>query len=110
MLIIIIGIFKQSFFFGYYVVFTENFIENFCENKDKPELECDGKCFLSDLIEKKNSDSVEIPPYIEKQLVLFFQESQLHHFAPIETTISLFNYANLYQFDYLSFSFKPPSA
>ncbi|GGE16000.1 hypothetical protein GCM10010831_16650 [Psychroflexus salis] len=100
---------KQSFFFGYYIVFTENFIENFCENKDKPELECDGKCFLSDLIDRNNSDSVEIPPYIENQLVLFYQENETASFQFITLPHSLFNYSNNYQFDYSSFNFKPPN-
>lgn len=104
------GIFKQSFFFGYYITFTENFIENFCENKDKPELQCNGKCFLSDIIEKENPNSVEVPPCIEQQLVLFFQQYTLHPFHIIETSHSLFSYFNHYKFNYLDFSFKPPSA
>lgn len=103
------GVFKQSFFFGYYVAFTENFIANFCENKNKPELQCDGKCFLSDLIDTKNSDSVEVPPHIESQLVLFFQENFSFDFDAISFTSSVFNYRNNYQFSYSSFSFKPPN-
>jgi hypothetical protein len=103
-----VGVFKQSFFFGYYITFTENFIENFCENKDKPELQCDGKCFLSDLIERKNSDSVEIPPYIENQIVLFFEINAPNDFQFSLSSVPLFAYLNNYQFDYSSFSFKPP--
>jgi hypothetical protein len=103
-----VGVFKQSFFFGYYITFTENFIENFCENKDKPGLQCDGKCFLSDLIERKNSDSVEIPPYIENQIVLFFEINAPNDFQLSLSSVPLFAYLNNYQFDYSSFSFKPP--
>ena len=35
-------------------------VENFCINKDKPELKCDGKCFLMQKIneEKERQDSL----------------------------------------------------
>jgi hypothetical protein len=110
MFVLLMGILKQSFFFGYYITFTENFIENFCENKDKPELKCDGKCFLGDLIDRNNSDSVEIPPYLENQIVLFFEDIPINHFAFSVTSNTLFNYFNNYQFSYTSFNFKPPNA
>ena len=110
MLVILTGLLKQSFFFGYYITFTENFIENFCENKDKPELKCDGKCFLGDLIDRNTTDSVEIPPYIENQVVLYFEELNTNHFGFSEKPYMLFQYFNHYQFEFTSFSFKPPSA
>jgi len=50
------------------MVFTENFIENYCENTDQPELECDGKCFLSDMLDKKDKDA-------PKTLLFFWKPS-----------------------------------
>ncbi len=53
-LILIVSSFtlKSAILMTYYSLFTENFIENFCENKDRPELNCDGKCFLSKMLKK----------------------------------------------------------
>lgn len=109
-LIVFLATFKQSFFFGYYIAFTENFIENFCENKDKPELQCDGKCFLSDLIEKKNTETPEIPSYVEGNLIFFFSESNTYIFEVDYYKIQLFPYYNLYQYLFTSDLVKPPNA
>lgn len=38
----------------------EIIIENLCENRDKPELECDGKCYLFNQMQnQKNGQSTE---------------------------------------------------
>lgn len=109
-LIVLLATFKQSFFFGYYIAFTENFIENFCENKDKPELQCDGKCFLSDLIEKKNTETPEIPSYVEGNVIFFFSENNTYIFEVDYYKIQLFPYYNLYQYLFTSDLVKPPNA
>lgn len=57
----------------YYSVNIEYIINELCENKDKPELNCKGKCFLkkkmaqADESEKKTSEifkQVEFPAFI----------------------------------------------
>ena len=57
-LCLIIGLFtlKSALVMGYYICFTENFIENYCVNKDQPELNCDGKCYLSQLLDKNSNE------------------------------------------------------
>lgn len=43
-----------------YTLNKQEIIEKFCENKDKPELQCEGKCHLKKQIEKKaNSEESE---------------------------------------------------
>lgn len=49
-------------------------VSNLCENKDKPELECNGKCYLSKQLAKEagsdednpynNTSKIEIPQFI----------------------------------------------
>lgn len=46
---------KATATFGYYALFTEGFIERFCENKDKPMLQCDGKCALALIPKRKHA-------------------------------------------------------
>ncbi len=50
----------------------------FCINKDKPELKCDGKCYLKKSIqatEKENKQSKPVPPPDEKSMVVYFESS-----------------------------------
>lgn len=44
---------------GYYALFTEDFIEKYCENKERPELQCDGKCALSKMLAQKKQEERE---------------------------------------------------
>ena len=57
-LIFIVSLFtlKSALLVSYYTLFTDDFIENFCVNKDQPELNCDGKCFLSKMLNKSDQD------------------------------------------------------
>lgn len=36
-----------QFHYAFYLIDSETYIELFCENQDKPEMHCDGKCSLS---------------------------------------------------------------
>jgi hypothetical protein len=38
-------------------------IENFCINKDKPELNCDGKCFLAQKIKEEQERKESLPAF-----------------------------------------------
>ena len=55
-LVFIVSLFtlKSALLISYYTLFTDDFIENFCVNKDQPELNCDGKCFLSKMLNKSD--------------------------------------------------------
>jgi hypothetical protein len=49
------------------VSFTINqryIIENFCVNKDMPELKCDGKCYLADQIKAEKERQESTPAFI----------------------------------------------
>lgn len=39
--------FYVQFHYAFYLIDSETYIELFCENQDKPEMHCDGKCSLS---------------------------------------------------------------
>lgn len=44
-----------------YQVNTDFIIKNFCENTDKPEMHCDGKCHLTKQIDQEESQKSENP-------------------------------------------------
>lgn len=58
------GIIYNAVVISYYTFAKKQFIEQFCTNKDKPELECNGKCMLAksmSAIVKKESNSETVP-------------------------------------------------
>ncbi|MEX1212633.1 MAG: hypothetical protein WEA36_07295 [Balneolaceae bacterium] len=44
-----------------YYTFQESIIELFCINKDKPEMHCDGACYLRSQIKKMQEDPSSVP-------------------------------------------------
>lgn len=50
--------------------------EEFCVNKEKPELKCNGKCHLAEQLTKSNQTPAEQPTEVNylPQIPLFYQE------------------------------------
>lgn len=94
------------------MVFTDNFIESYCENTDKPELECDGKCFLSDILDKKEKDTPKnASVFLENELIFttyFFETDSVLDLSDLQNQPTYF-YTSLYKYHYLKSSFKPPA-
>lgn len=44
-----------------YIVNYDYIVNNLCENRDRPALNCDGKCYLSKLMAKESKESEENP-------------------------------------------------
>lgn len=69
--------FNQIGIFAEYVMDIETFTELYCENTDKPELECNGKCHLADQLaeneEQKQDQELQSPP----EILLFHAEEQI---------------------------------
>jgi len=58
-LMVLFGSFKASFSYAYYFMDTDGFIQTFCENVDKPELDCRAKCFLNSINQEVPGDADE---------------------------------------------------
>ena len=69
-------VFNQMGVFAEYVMDIEQFTELYCENKDKPELKCNGKCHLKDQLadnqEEKESKDIHVSP----EILLFLAEAK----------------------------------
>ena len=96
---------------GYYALFTEDFVERFCENKDRPELNCDGKCALSKMLLEESND--EDPPinidFLKTETVLFLESGMEIEFAVYcSETLKNMDYDNHYSFDLLKKEPQPP--
>lgn len=48
---------RNFWFAADYLLHRSTIIELFCENRDKPDLHCDGKCYLAQKLWKKYQDA-----------------------------------------------------
>ncbi|MRI02432.1 hypothetical protein GH721_17950 [Kriegella sp. EG-1] len=97
--------------FGYYTLFTEDFIERLCENKNRPELNCDGKCALAKiLIQESNNDPTPISlDWLKIETVLFFTSLFSVNFLQLSTEyLNIEHYTNLYDYRYIEHIAHPP--
>ncbi|MDM1408562.1 MULTISPECIES: hypothetical protein [Myroides] len=56
--------FYAQFHYAFYLLDTERYIELFCENQEKPELHCNGKCSLNKASKEASETQEKIPEQI----------------------------------------------
>ena len=101
---------RASFTYIYYNIDLKGFIETYCKNIDKPELECNGKCQLKKVIETNNKDNSKPIHLIDFKDILLYKEHLLtvdFKFLSSEKK-QFFFYKNLYQYKVSSSLFHPP--
>lgn len=93
-----------------YIVNYEYIVENLCENKDKPELSCNGKCYLAKELSKTEKQSTQtvakintIDIFVPNDILSFENRSE---YNPVTEFIS--EYINLYNSRYIFTIFHPP--
>lgn len=64
---------------GYYIVNQNYITQAFCINKNKPELECNGKCHLSKQLAKQEQQANKFPSSVKEiqETILFFESPVL---------------------------------
>ena len=110
--LIIFNMLRVSFTFIYYELDPIGFIEELCENKDKPELQCNGKCHLKKVAQTTGEENEPVKIVNFEELLLFKQDITDYK---LETNFynlkrENFNYINLYNFSYKPSCFHPPQA
>jgi hypothetical protein len=114
---------KSFFFLGWevwYKLDQTRIAKEKCENKDKPAMKCNGKCYLAKQLKKleaeelKNASSKKHNPYtakIELQScsILQIQPSIFSSFSS-EPKKHFYMYTSLYSKEHLSAIFHPPTA
>lgn len=101
---------RISFTYLHYYVDPSGFIEKLCENKDKPELKCNGKCYLMKVLQQKEKDKQQKEEAIEyKELILYVEHSaeQVFLWANHNQETDLPIYRNFYSY-LSSTSIHPP--
>jgi hypothetical protein len=112
---LVIGLFTMKSFLvmSYYIVFTDTFIENYCVNKDKPKLNCDGKCELSKLLERNSDESEdqEKMMLISSSELIFYFDYSTFEFSNFNKNLSNTTgdfIPQLYTFNFIEKQIKPP--
>ena len=90
-------------------------VELFCINKNKPELDCKGKCYLAEKLEeaKQTEEGTSIPNSKHKQIteeILFFEKTALLSIPGSAHQISFSFHPSYYAHQVLMTVFQPPRA
>ncbi len=94
------NVFYAPLTYAYYYIDQSDFIAQFCENTDKPELKCNGKCHLKE-VSKKDATNDKAPSkmMVTKSIVLYVQEEESIDFGiPLFLVKQNIGYSNLYSF------------
>ncbi|HRX29554.1 MAG TPA: hypothetical protein P5235_09210 [Saprospiraceae bacterium] len=103
---------RDLFTYSYFVINQDFIVENFCINKDKPQLMCNGSCYLNKNL-KDNQDTTDKIPnpikekkstieYLGIENLLWKTEIKIDDHSPILEKENFFSY------NYLSEIFHPP--
>lgn len=97
------GLIMADFYFH-----RDRIANELCENKDKPDLRCEGNCQLKKELEKENKK--EIPSQFKE--ILPFVNSEVYAFHPTVTTVKAkhtYPHNDNRIFGYISTIFHPPA-
>lgn len=97
--------------YAYYNIDPVGFIEAFCENQDKPELQCNGKCHLKKVSQTQEKEQKSPENIIDfKELTLY--PNLIVEFDFLYESITKSNtpkfYKNLYTYSNSNDCFHPP--
>jgi len=104
---------RVSITFAYYKLDPIGFIEVLCENKDKPELQCNGKCHLKKIAESQDSNKKTPESIVDfKNLILVsYPKEDIKLCVASSSKKQLPNsYKNLYSYLNIAEWFHPPKA
>lgn len=107
--VILFNSFHLAITYGYYYIDPVGFIENLCENKDKPALKCNGKCQLKKVAQDTNNEQKPISVKIFKEITLYVLKKTDDIIKQLDLdSIKLNNYRNLYSYISVYNFYHPP--
>ena len=103
---------RVSITYIYYNVDPIGFIEELCENKDTPEMQCNGKCHLKKITQTTNEKQNKPIQLIDFKDILLYNQKISSHKINKNTLLKKpnFYYLNLYSFKLIDSHFHPPNA
>ena len=111
MLLILFNSTRASLTYAYFELDPVGFIENLCENTDKPELQCNGKCQLKKVAKSQNKDQKTPENIIDFKELILYPSPIITFILPRKTQLKkegFLSYLNLYSFNKTYDCFHPP--
>lgn len=110
LIIYISAIFLPAFTLIHFSINQEEIIEEFCVNKDKPELNCNGQCHLTEVLANQvNEDSgiqeqsiIELPFFLGKIIAISIPS------CTKQNVVNIYVWSRLYHAVFLDPNFPPP--
>lgn len=109
--LILVNSMRASFTYAYYNIDPVGFIEALCENQDKPELECNGKCHLKKVAQSQDKKQNTPESIIDFKELILYPSPTSNFELPIRIYSEkqqLIAYQNLYSFHNSNDCFHPP--
>ncbi|MBQ0788969.1 MAG: hypothetical protein KBT69_15830 [Oceanihabitans sp.] len=109
--------FKPMYYVGqvlYYELNIDYIVDTYCVNKDKPELQCNGKCHLAKQLQpvsNNNNSNDAISSLVEAFTFVYYNEypsMAFHTVFFLESRESSFFHTNNYAYSFAHSHFKPP--
>lgn len=99
--------------FAYYELNIDYIIEKYCVNKEKPQLECNGKCHLTNQLALNNSDSEDSSPlftFFDAFYPVYFQKYNSNYNLKCDSFFvkNKWNYNNQFSSVFYKEIDKPP--
>ena len=92
---------KMGVFYTFYTVDRQDFVQMFCENKERPEMKCNGKCHMKKVMKSNSEDDKKTNEFNFQvnEIPLFFEEISYFIFLKeVKIRTNNFSYANFYYF------------
>jgi hypothetical protein len=103
--------------FSRYIVFLgyqlnkEYIAKNLCENRNRPEMKCDGKCYLCKRLKKENKKDQDNPERRAENKLEIVIDQQVYDMPPLAHSIAQARYPHYYEAIcdcYTAACFHPP--
>lgn len=78
-------------------------IDNFCVNTDRPELKCDGKCFLADQFKAQRERQESSPAFTFNQDFGIYIPNDPFTYTPLAITIRSIDHLGFYKMQFFNF-------
>ena len=86
-LTLMVHTFSQVLIVGQFIVNQDLIAEELCENKDKPEMECNGKCYLKKELEKDEERKTDEKSPLKVEVLMVLDTKVVEVDSPIEFQI-----------------------
>ena len=91
-----------------YEINKSEIIQQFCENKDKPKLKCEGTCHMKKMMIDESQEDNGLPIVVLPEMLLYFVSSPVEMRYSENPVKYLSHYINYYTFEFLKDWVIPP--